>query len=115
MTSQLDTSRASCFCGNSEHFAAVDEKTIRCDDCDRTLEWIGFGWSQAIDLKADLGYSDEKLAELEELNAATEHLWCQCEGDEGFENPTHHADGECADCDKHHWHCGTCGKISQIG
>lgn len=51
----------------------------------------------------------------------TAHLWCRCEfwttpeGPEPQNPPTYHADGECSDCQKHHWHCGDCGKISQVG
>ena len=45
---------------------------------------------------------------------ARQELWCRCGDKETF--GTYPEDGEC-DCGmhKHHVHCGTCGKISQIG
>lgn len=41
-------------------------------------------------------------------------MWCTCK------NPinsdvTFHDDGECGDCHKHHYHCGDCQKICQVG
>ena len=41
-------------------------------------------------------------------------LWCSCEKPD-LENSTFCDDGECADCRKHHYHCGTCQKICQVG
>lgn len=40
-------------------------------------------------------------------------LWCSCG------NPSKdvefYDDGECTDCDKHHYHCSDCRKIVQVG
>ncbi len=41
-------------------------------------------------------------------------LWCSCKKPD-FDNITFHDDGECRDCRKHHYHCGACGKICQVG
>jgi len=53
--------------------------------------------------------SDQKLIAIRE----EKKLWCRCK------NPTfgsYPQDGECScGMHKHHVHCGTCGKISQIG
>ena len=45
---------------------------------------------------------------------ARQELWCRCGDKETF--GSYPEDGKC-DCGvhKHHVHCGTCGKISQIG
>ena len=40
--------------------------------------------------------------------------WCECGDKETFHS--YPADGECSCGEyKHHVHCGTCGRISQIG
>jgi hypothetical protein len=39
--------------------------------------------------------------------------WCKCEN--LSTNDLFHDDGECKACRKHHWHCGRCGEISQVG
>ncbi len=41
-------------------------------------------------------------------------LWCTCKKPD-LDNCTFCDDGECADCNKHHYHCGTCQKICQVG
>jgi hypothetical protein len=41
-------------------------------------------------------------------------LWCACKTPD-LENCTFCDDGECADCRKHHYHCGSCKKICQVG
>lgn len=43
----------------------------------------------------------------------SERFLCSC-GDKSVFGEWHE-DGVCGDCDKHHAHCGRCGKISQIG
>lgn len=40
-------------------------------------------------------------------------LWCKCE--KSSDDVTFHEDNECRDCRKHHYHCGNCGKICQVG
>lgn len=40
-------------------------------------------------------------------------LWCSCKTPS--EDVIFHDDGECRQCRKHHYHCGTCGKITQVG
>lgn len=40
-------------------------------------------------------------------------LWCRC--GKSSDDVIFHDDGECSQCRKHHYHCGSCGKISQIG
>lgn len=40
--------------------------------------------------------------------------WCECEGLD--ENPTFYENNKHKNCvEKHHYHCSTCGKISQVG
>jgi hypothetical protein len=52
-------------------------------------------------------------AEESEMVKAEQDLWCECENSTFGSYP---ADGECScGMHKHHVHCGTCGKISQIG
>ena len=46
--------------------------------------------------------------------AAEEAFWCNCGKSEGSQI-TFHDDGECRTCQKHHYHCGNCGKITQVG
>lgn len=41
-------------------------------------------------------------------------LWCSCKTSD-LGNSIFHDDGECGDCRKHHYHCGTCKKICQVG
>lgn len=41
-----------------------------------------------------------------------EDLWCQCDG---IKDPKYWDDGEHPDLYKHHWRCGDCEKIVQIG
>lgn len=40
-------------------------------------------------------------------------MWCRCE--KPSDDIIFHDDGECGDCRKHHYHCGACGKITQVG
>lgn len=40
-------------------------------------------------------------------------MWCRCE--KSSDEVIFHDDGECADCHKHHYHCGACQKITQVG
>lgn len=40
-------------------------------------------------------------------------LWCRCKT--SSESPDFHDDNECSQCQKHHWHCGNCRKICQVG
>jgi hypothetical protein len=40
-------------------------------------------------------------------------MWCRCE--KPSDDIIFHDDFECGDCDKHHYHCGTCQKITQVG
>ena len=39
--------------------------------------------------------------------------WCKC--DFTPNETRYYADGQHPDCDKHHYRCGTCGLITQIG
>jgi len=57
--------------------------------------------------------SDEKLASIKETDRFMSEEMCNCDNPTFGSYPT---DGQC-DCGmwKHHVHCGTCGKISQIG
>ena len=48
------------------------------------------------------------------LKAADEAFWCKC-GKSDTADTTFHDDGECRACNKHHYHCGVCNKISQVG
>lgn len=41
-------------------------------------------------------------------------LWCSCENAD-LSNSTFCDDGTCSDCEKHHYHCGACNKICQVG
>lgn len=41
-------------------------------------------------------------------------LWCSC-GRSDEAPAIFHDDGTCRKCYKHHWHCGRCGKIVQVG
>jgi hypothetical protein len=41
-------------------------------------------------------------------------LWCSCEKP-NLEDSIFCDDGTCSDCEKHHYHCGTCKKICQVG
>lgn len=50
---------------------------------------------------------------------STEARWCKCDensSDKCFTRSTYFGDGEC-DCgvEKHHYHGGVCGGITQIG
>lgn len=40
-------------------------------------------------------------------------LWCRCATPS--DDVIFHDDFQCRDCDKHHYHCGTCQKITQVG
>lgn len=40
-------------------------------------------------------------------------MWCRC--GKSSDDVIFHDDGECGDCHKHHYHCGNCQKISQVG
>lgn len=42
-----------------------------------------------------------------------EAMWCRC--GKSSEDVIFHDDGECGDCHKHHYHCGFCQKICQVG
>lgn len=42
-----------------------------------------------------------------------EAMWCRCE--KSSDDVIFHDDGECGDCHKHHYHCGNCQKITQVG
>lgn len=61
-----------------------------------------------------------RVIEAPKLSIHLEH-WCQCDWDGGPGSTfgSYPEDGECSisDCDtyKHHVHCGTCNKISQVG
>jgi len=57
--------------------------------------------------------SDQKLSEIEEHDRFVREDMCGCDNPTFGSYPT---DGQC-DCGvhKHHVHCGTCEKISQIG
>ena len=59
---------------------------------------------------------ESKVKEASEkiINQLQSDMWCNCGENETF--GTYPDDGEC-DCGihKHHVHCGTCGKVSQIG
>ena len=57
--------------------------------------------------------SDEKLKEIKDIDRFVDEEMCDCEDPTFGSYPE---DGECS-CGmyKHHVHCGTCGKISQIG
>lgn len=53
--------------------------------------------------------SDTKLKELKEVDK----IWCKCKEPTFGSYPE---DGQCTcGIHKHHVHCGTCGKVSQIG
>jgi hypothetical protein len=43
-----------------------------------------------------------------------EKLWCDCKKPD-YEAHVFHDDGQCNTCYKHHYHCGSCGKIYQVG
>lgn len=43
-----------------------------------------------------------------------QELWCSCKNAD-LMNSTFCDDGTCSDCEKHHFHCGTCNKICQVG
>lgn len=50
----------------------------------------------------------EEYADYRDIN----DMWCECEvPGEGI----YHADGESDLCEKHHWTCSKCGKITQVG
>lgn len=40
-------------------------------------------------------------------------LWCKCTTPS--DDVVFHDDGTCSQCRKHHYHCGTCKKICQVG
>lgn len=50
---------------------------------------------------------------------AMREFWCdgkgRCANEDASLVGAFHDDGECAKCDKHHWHCGVCGNIRQVG
>ena len=47
---------------------------------------------------------------------AEKEFWCQCPADSvPIESIIFHDNGECAMCEKHHYHCPDCGKITQVG
>lgn len=75
--------------------------------------------------KGDLRFGNVKFKSLADVKifiekhfqpipAKAQSVWCQCGENETF--GSYPEDGEC-DCGihKHHVHCGTCGKVSQIG
>lgn len=39
-------------------------------------------------------------------------FWCRCGAST---TGAFHDDDQCHMCAKHHWHCGSCGKIVQVG
>jgi hypothetical protein len=41
-------------------------------------------------------------------------LWCHCRPPSS-EDIIFHDDNTCKQCQKHHYHCGSCGKITQVG
>ena len=43
---------------------------------------------------------------------AQDNLWCKCEDDKGS---TYVDDNVSEICDKHHWVCNGCGKVTQVG
>lgn len=47
------------------------------------------------------------------VETRVDDFWCHCKTPS--EDVTFHDDFECRDCQKHHYHCGTCHKISQVG
>lgn len=49
------------------------------------------------------------------LKAEHEAFWCKGEGRCASAGSSFFDDGECACCAKHHYHCGACGKVSQVG
>lgn len=46
--------------------------------------------------------------------AAFQDSWCRCDNPD-FEQAIFYDNGRHPDCRKHHWRCGDCGKILQVG
>ena len=45
-----------------------------------------------------------------------EASWCENVKEHGFENSFYMPDNTCqCGIEKHHYHCGKCGKVTQIG
>ncbi len=55
------------------------------------------------------------LGSNEAHDSAREAFWCKGEGPCENASPIFHDDGECDWCEKHHYHCAHCGKVSQVG
>jgi hypothetical protein len=69
--------------------------------------------SKASDLVEELKGELKKISpEPEEVN--DDNLWCKCEQEVGFANAYYVPDGAGV-IKKHHWCCGTCRKVVQIG
>jgi hypothetical protein len=85
------------------------KKTVHCKS---TV--FGTGETTEMDLTC---YECDGVGELTPVRVAAyearQELWCTCEESTFGSYPQ---DGECnCGVHKHHVHCGTCGKISQIG
>lgn len=59
-------------------------------------------------------FTAEEWKHEQKVRKAMREIYCLCS--DGGLNPKLYNDGECScGIHKHHWHCGRCGKITQIG